>query len=855
MASELSDSKVHVLTQSFASRSAFYEHLFHFDDTIVVERAVSALNGKDALVLLCSNSYGIPTHSTAEIMEHLHFPARAIRHHINTNYLGEQPPGSAFVMDLPILSGTPKEREKTLKHYKGPRFLVWVCVSRTPHSIPHDYAYTGTWAGLAKLNELKKSMKSEKNEGKDKKQLKNKFKAIKSVIIPDVCDLDADIEGRENREVAVRNSTRQMAMAIKAWVRGSIIDVDDVHSAERRQSSIIQDGIYGRKELEIELEGLLWSREIDTRGLCSQLELDVLIDWVNTDSPNCVSSANAICSLLHRDETEFALSQQTISKRITDPTDGCLKALLELSNAEKITVHQQILKSDLVFGSKIGTGNAGEVYKGLWKKMPVAIKTFGESNVDEKEFHKEMDVLSLVKGPAVVRCFGGSVETGNQYIVMELMEASLYDLLQESSFELDEDLRYEFALHTATAMNYLHNCGLIHRDLKSLNILVSKVFEVKICDFGLSRVVDKNTAMTSNIGTVAWIAPEVFAKKHYTEKADVYSYGIILWELQTRQMPFGEVEMFSVPLLVTRGQRPHLPEDCSPLWRSLIKKCWEQRPNRRPSFAEVIRKLRQYRLDTAAAGQRGQKKLKRRAFGRKGKHRPMLDQSSSTSSFSSSNLASSQNAQSNNLSSTNGSLRTSPTVDFSPIASEDSSNVSHSSSESSTSFGRIGAIKGIKIESKRGRRGKKGEDSTSSHSSFSSNSLTQSVTSFSSQSLLTSSDIEKSDSSPSTSVKIKRRKLKTKEKSAVHANANRISIRNPNVERVVKVPPPYEIVFSKAESEIFKYFSDFDQDTEKGTLVTVDSDERYLLLQGNALSVNFHEFISVTFPFKSASRQ
>jgi serine/threonine protein kinase len=91
---------------------------------------------------------------------------------------------------------------------------------------------------------------------------------------------------------------------------------------------------------------------------------------------------------------------------------------------------------------------------------------------------------------------------------------------------------------------------------------------------------------------VAWIAPELFVKRHYTEKADVYSYGVILWELLTRRMPFGDIESFSIPLLVSRGERPPFPKDCSPEWKKLIKLCWHQKPQKRPDFKQILQRLR-----------------------------------------------------------------------------------------------------------------------------------------------------------------------------------------------------------------------------------------------------------------------
>jgi len=103
--------------------------------------------------------------------------------------------------------------------------------------------------------------------------------------------------------------------------------------------------------------------------------------------------------------------------------------------------------------------------------------------------------------------------------------------------------------------------------------------------------------MTANIGTVSWIAPEIFAKKTYSEKADVYSFGIIMWELVTRVMPFGDVEPFSVPLLVTNGSRPPVPKDCPKDFARLIGQAWHQKPHKRPKFEELEHKLKRMKLD------------------------------------------------------------------------------------------------------------------------------------------------------------------------------------------------------------------------------------------------------------------
>lgn len=292
--------------------------------------------------------------------------------------------------------------------------------------------------------------------------------------------------------------------------------------------------------------------------------------------------------------TEFTLSNTEICEKITSKNSGCLPKLLELGLSGKIELHNEIKRSEIEIIGKIGDGNAGSVYKARYDNEDVAVKFFSKGSVNnQQDFIRELALLSLIKHPLVVTCYGGGTTPGDEFIVTELMESSVYDLLHDDTFDLDYEMILDFSISTAKCMNFLHNIGIIHRDLKSLNLLVSKNFEVKICDFGLSRVIDSNHAMTSNVGTVSWIAPEIFAKKSYTEKADVYSYGIILWEFFTRKMPFGDIEAFSIPLIVSKGERPEIPKDVPLEWRKLIKSCWHQKPQMRPSFKKILTKLRE----------------------------------------------------------------------------------------------------------------------------------------------------------------------------------------------------------------------------------------------------------------------
>lgn len=259
----------------------------------------------------------------------------------------------------------------------------------------------------------------------------------------------------------------------------------------------------------------------------------------------------------------------------------------------------EIEADELELGPRIGIGSFGEVYRGTWRHTDVAVKKFLEQDLSPQlmqEFKAEVSIMKRLKHPNVVLFMGACTQPPNLSIVTQFVpRGSLFRLLhragQHGALQLNDQRRIRIALDVARGMNYLHSCRppIVHRDLKSPNLLVDKDLTVKVCDFGLSRV-RRSTWLSSKsqAGTPEWTAPEVLRSQAYNEKSDVYSFGVILWELCTGQEPWPDKNAMQVVGAVGWGnaQLP-LTDDMQPVLRSLIKSCWGQ-PQDRPGFGEII---------------------------------------------------------------------------------------------------------------------------------------------------------------------------------------------------------------------------------------------------------------------------
>lgn len=280
---------------------------------------------------------------------------------------------------------------------------------------------------------------------------------------------------------------------------------------------------------------------------------------------------------------------------------------LEVSKEPEVqktfTNHPLLITADeLEFEEIIGIGGSCTVYRGKYKNLEVAIKVMKKTsnNTYLKEFNREVQMLSTLHHANLVSLIGSCIGE-RMCIVMEYCKGStLFELLHEKkNIRLSWKQRISFAKDIAAGMAYLHSRvpAVIHRDLKSLNVLLSdpvsslKDFPVlKINDFGVAR--DSTTEkMTGMMGTCHWMSPEVLSDSLYSLPADVYSFGIVLWELLSRETPYHDILPTIIPhQVVNEGKRPdieQIKDSCPTELKNLMLACWAHKPNDRPTFAQI----------------------------------------------------------------------------------------------------------------------------------------------------------------------------------------------------------------------------------------------------------------------------
>uniref|UniRef100_A0A8C1UFI4 Sterile alpha motif and leucine zipper containing kinase AZK n=1 Tax=Cyprinus carpio TaxID=7962 RepID=A0A8C1UFI4_CYPCA len=244
----------------------------------------------------------------------------------------------------------------------------------------------------------------------------------------------------------------------------------------------------------------------------------------------------------------------------------------------------QIRFDDILFYENCGGGSFGSVYRARWlsQDKEVAVKKL-------LKIEKEAEILSVLSHRNIIQFYGAILEAPNYGIVTEYASGgSLFDYLSSAE---SEDISMKqimtWAMDIAKGMHYLHAEApftVIHRDLKSRN-------GITICDFGASKFHSHTTHM-SLVGTFPWMAPEVIQSLPVSETCDTYSYGVVLWEMLTREVPFKGLEGLQVAwLVVEKNERLTIPSSCPASFACLMRSCWVTEPKDRPLFKHILSTL------------------------------------------------------------------------------------------------------------------------------------------------------------------------------------------------------------------------------------------------------------------------
>ncbi|XP_062396072.1 protein-tyrosine kinase 6-like isoform X2 [Sardina pilchardus] len=275
-------------------------------------------------------------------------------------------------------------------------------------------------------------------------------------------------------------------------------------------------------------------------------------------------------------------------------TEACVRMKPEPQDLSHITVENwERPKTEFTLGEMLGSGHFAEVYRGKWKDVAnVAIKVLKKNDdLDHREFHLEAQILKKLRHKHLISLFAISTEAMPFYIITELMAKGNLQLFLRDPEGQNMDLLSltDMAIQVSDGMAYLESESSIHRDLAARNVLVGEGNICKVADFGLARVI-KEPFYVSDDKTIPykWTAPEAISHGKFSHKSDVWSFGILLFEIFTYGgHPYPTYSNHQIFELITSGYRMPRPSKCSRPIYDIMQKCWGWSPEERPKFKEL----------------------------------------------------------------------------------------------------------------------------------------------------------------------------------------------------------------------------------------------------------------------------
>jgi len=337
------------------------------------------------------------------------------------------------------------------------------------------------------------------------------------------------------------------------------------------------------------------------RRLCDEQSLELVEDHSIPESPKKPRETNPEkvpdCWKLERDRLLLELA---VHKKNAEDAAEKLKNLIQERDREtqlrNTLLHIKFTDITFVDNTILGKGGSSEVRRGKYHGMDVAVKQLVAKDPHyAKQRHREVSILRDCTHQNIVAMIGTCVDPEYPLcVVTEYMEkGSLFDYLHNTPFELATEKKISIANDIAAGLAFLHARNIIHQDIKSSNILLNKSLTAKICDFGFSEIPTILNVSSSSIGprsaTVCYSAPEYVLNQPITTKVDCFSFGILLWELAARQIPFKNSSVNEIANAISHGMRPDISavQREHPQLTELMKACWAPLPQSRPTMEEV----------------------------------------------------------------------------------------------------------------------------------------------------------------------------------------------------------------------------------------------------------------------------
>lgn len=562
----LEEVSIHLMVEGHVAMEAIYNELSWLGDKFssTTDMSASSIHCNDGIVVPCESTAGpdLPEGSTAntlmDLLSHRNGSIRAeFQQALNEQWAGE------------MLASRPME----LDAGHGAVALL-VPVAHHP-VIPCRGACAYDAMRVVMLHVLRRNRRAAAGEGSP----------VTRLLLP---LFPCSTRTADDIVYQLSKALRQVRVMRRPIMAGPDLDLAVEQLQERPTLS--------RADKEKQVRDAVLENRLGSRGLFSMQEVSFLEAWA-VDQSNMrlqLASIKAILMLLLGDLSVAGSDANLKSLRnvLFMKENSCLSAILQLAEEDKVKGYRNVDADLLDVQEKIGTGATAIVYRAVYKGEVVAYKEFNQE-VDLRTIRRELTMMSLLSHPCLLPIIGAGERNGRMFAVTPFMaKGDLHSVIAKGRPPIE--VGRSMAVEICNGMLYLHSMNIHHRDLKPLNLLVSESGRVLIADYGTCLVRSSSSRNQEAVGTVAWMAPEVLQnKQQYSNAADVYSFGMCLYEIISGEVPFSDIPSVAIPVAVSKGSRPQLSKDLPKAWVKLVQLCWHERPAKRPSFERIIHLIAQ----------------------------------------------------------------------------------------------------------------------------------------------------------------------------------------------------------------------------------------------------------------------